>query len=67
MWVVVKIMVPFWVPNIIRHPIFRMSKRNPNFDNYPCGYMNPKYRGFFPSLERPGIRFLNVLGSGFHG
>ena len=28
-WVVVKIMVPFWVPIIIRHPIFRVPKKGP--------------------------------------
>ena len=37
MWVVVKIMVPFWVPNVVRHLLFRVPKRDPNFDNYPCG------------------------------
>ena len=26
-WVVVKIMVPFWVPNIVRHLIFRVPKK----------------------------------------
>ena len=31
MWVVVKIMGPFWIPVIIRHP-----KRDHNFDNHPC-------------------------------
>ena len=36
MWVVVKIMVPFWVPNIVRHLIFRVPKRDHNFDNHPC-------------------------------
>ena len=36
-WVVVKIMVPFGVPNIIiRHlNILSCPKRDPNFDNYP--------------------------------
>ena len=34
-WVVVKIRVPFWIPNIIRHLIFRVPKRDPNFDNHP--------------------------------
>ena len=34
-WVVVKIMVPFWVPIIIRHLLFRYPKRDLNFDNYP--------------------------------
>ena len=33
--VVVKIMVPFWVPNIVRHRLFRVPKRGHNFDNYP--------------------------------
>ena len=28
-WVVVKIMVTFWVPNIIRHLIFRVPKKGP--------------------------------------
>ena len=28
-WVVVKIMVPFWVPNIIRHLLFRVPKNGP--------------------------------------
>ena len=28
-WVVVKIMVPFWVLNIIRHLIFRVPKKGP--------------------------------------
>ena len=28
-WVVVKIMVPFWVPFIIRHLIFRVPKKGP--------------------------------------
>ena len=31
----VKIRVPFWVLNLIRHLIFRVPKRDPNFDNYP--------------------------------
>ena len=29
--VVVKIMVPFWIPIIIRHPIFRVPKKGPYF------------------------------------
>ena len=28
-WVVVKIRVPFWVPIIIRHLLFRVSKKGP--------------------------------------
>ena len=30
-WVVVKIMVPFWTPIIIRHLIFRVPKKGPSF------------------------------------
>ena len=33
---VVKIMVLFWIPIIIRHLIFRVPKRDHNFDNHPC-------------------------------
>ena len=29
MWVVVKIMVPFWIPIIIRHLIFMVPKKGP--------------------------------------
>ena len=28
-WVVVKIVVPFWIPIIIRHLIFRVPKKEP--------------------------------------
>ena len=28
-WVVVKIMVPFWIPIIIRHLMFRVPKKGP--------------------------------------
>ena len=28
-WVVVKIRVPFWVPRIIRHQLFRYPKKGP--------------------------------------
>ena len=37
-WVVVKIMVPFWIPIIIRPLIFRVPgapKEDHNFDNHP--------------------------------
>ena len=30
-WVVVKIMVPLWIPIIIRHLIFRVPKKGPYF------------------------------------
>ena len=36
MWVVVKIMVPFWVLNIIQHLILRDPAGDHNFDNHPC-------------------------------
>ena len=35
MWMVVKIMGPFWIPVIIRHLIFRVPKRDHNLDNHP--------------------------------
>ena len=35
MWVVVKIVVPFWVPNILGL-VFRVPKKDHNFDNHPC-------------------------------
>ena len=34
-WVVVKIRVPLWVRNIIRHFYLGYPKRDPNFDNHP--------------------------------
>ena len=36
---VVKIMVPFWVPIIVRHLIFRVPKRDHNFDNHPDPFL----------------------------
>ena len=33
-WVVVKIIVPFWIPIKVRHLIFRVPKRDHTFDNY---------------------------------
>ena len=47
-WVVVKIMVPLWVPLIIRHLLLGYPKRDPNFDNYPdrgTSYMHEGQRG----------------------
>ena len=35
MWVVFKMMVPFWIPIIIRHLIFRVPKRDHKIDNHP--------------------------------
>ena len=31
-------MVPFWVPIIIRHLLFRVPKGGLNFDNYPIRF-----------------------------
>ena len=39
-WVVVKIMVPFWVLSIIRHLVFRIPKREHNFENHPYRVLN---------------------------
>ena len=45
MWVVVKIMVPFWVPIIARHLLFRVPKKGTiNFDSHPCKGLNVKSR-----------------------
>ena len=38
----VKIMVPFWIPSIVRHLIFRVPKRDHNFDNHPHARDPPK-------------------------
>ena len=35
MWAVVKIMVPLWIPVILRHPIFRVPIRDHDFDIPP--------------------------------
>ena len=34
-WVVAKIMVPFWIPIIIRHLILRVPKKDHHFGNHP--------------------------------
>ena len=34
-WVIVNTMVPVWVPIIIWHLLFRVPKRDLNFDNHP--------------------------------
>ena len=31
-----KLWSPFWIPLIIRHLIFRVLKKDHNFDNHPC-------------------------------
>ena len=33
-WVVVKMMVPFWIPIIIRHLVFGYPRRDHNLDNH---------------------------------
>ena len=61
MWVVGTIMVPFWIPTIIRHLIFRVPKRDHNFDNhlYVSGHSPHAMFRFSPGLlpgfveERP--------------
>ena len=40
-WVVVNIKVPCWVLLILRHLLFKVPKRDLNFDNYPYG-MEPQ-------------------------
>ena len=49
-WVVLKIMVPFWVPSIVRPQIFGVPKRDHNFDNHP--YRIPK--NHFAGQNNPG-------------
>ena len=51
-----QIMVPFWVPNIIRHLLFRVSKRDPNSDNYPNGF-----RAGVPLKLPPGMGFASLI------
>ena len=34
-WVVIEIRVPFWVPNIVRHPYKQDPKRDPKLENHP--------------------------------
>ena len=53
-WVVVKIMVPFWVPSIIRHRVFRYQKRGPNFDNNPV-------------VKAPTLSGARIASSGIQG
>ena len=49
LWVVAKIRVPFWVPIIIRHLVFRVPKRDPNFDSH-------SYRAHTPCIVGQCIR-----------
>ena len=48
LWVVVKIMVPFWIHTIIWHLIFRVPKRDHNFDNH---------------LYKPSFHLIYILSS----
>ena len=43
MWVVVNIMVPFWVPIIIRH-LIGYPKRDPNFDKLESASLHLLFR-----------------------
>ena len=52
---VLKIRVPFGVPITIRHLLFRVSKRDHNFDNYP-------YRDSCESLVPAIMKSLEGLG-----
>ena len=38
MWVVVKTMVPFWVPKKYGTDYLGYPKRDHNFDNHPCAF-----------------------------
>ena len=78
MWVVVKIMVPFWVPILVRHLIFRVPKKTGhNFDNHPYSSMsmlrlqNPRPLKWWCASERKvlgGFRDVVFSGLGFiHG
>ena len=64
MWVVVKITVPFWIPIIIRHLIFRVPKRDHHFDNHACSYVHKIYAGItITQNSRPTV-FCGVKGLG---
>ena len=55
-WMVVKIMVPFWVPQIIGPYYNRDPKRDHNFDNHPykaTGYLNKRHGGAGWRLRGP--------------
>ena len=49
-------MVPFWVPIIVRHLIFRVPKKDHNFDNHP--YIG----GYFWIMEKKMETTILVLG-----
>ena len=53
MWVVVKIMVPFCVPIIIRHLLFRVPNKGPS---NVWGFMVCRLRARTQSLQNPLIK-----------
>ena len=59
MWVVVKIMVPFWVPNIVRHLLFRVPKKEPLFWQPPMLKLLAGAAFFFALVALP---LLGMLG-----
>ena len=52
-WVVVKIMVPFWIPIIIRHLIFRVPKKDLNFGIPPNIYSEAVCSAGAPGFREP--------------
>ena len=50
-------MVPFWVPNIVRHLIFRVPKRDHNFDNHPISLGFVGFRVFSFGVRALGLEF----------
>ena len=62
MWDVVKIMVPFWVPIILRHLKFRVPKRDHSFDIPPCAFssLGPMFQQLtHPSQKHQKQQFMN--------
>ena len=67
MWGTVKIMVPFWVPiiirGLIRGLILGTQKRDRNFDNPPCGFPNRDLGKCWGPLQAiPTMRMFDTLG-----
>ena len=67
---VVKIMIPFWIPIIIRHLILWVPKKDHNFDNHPY-HMGIIYiyiymggcQNYGPFLDPYYITAPNILGT----
>ena len=57
-WVVVNIRIPFWVPIRIRHLIFRVPKKDHNFDNYPYSSREVGLRGLHAIRSELKLRHL---------